>query len=291
MNNKILGDKRKSNFDDNLANVVNEIFDNMPETPEVKTTSSNVRLERVSDGFIFYDLPSIGSVKLLEDYLGGGCSKTHDGWRAHCRIRNYEIVVPTSVVLYQIARVLYELRNDSNYQEVVKECIGVFHQDWTNIYAHTGTKVTYGGGLNAVVDHLQLDGSSKKISLEIPEFTKNNDDWSYLVLAPKQAEENLGNVTIIPDNAKPILQELLGEGYERAGEVFQYVSPRKKGNLREIRFWTPNLTKRNSEQAVVFGVYDVGSYNFGIDANGNINDDRPAHGVVAVQKNSSVILL
>lgn len=31
MNTKILGDKRKSNFDDNLADVVNKIFDSKPD--------------------------------------------------------------------------------------------------------------------------------------------------------------------------------------------------------------------------------------------------------------------
>ncbi len=53
MKNKILGDKRKSSFDDNLANVVNEIFDNQPEVvvpkPEVIDSSNKL----LSDDEIF----------------------------------------------------------------------------------------------------------------------------------------------------------------------------------------------------------------------------------------------
>ncbi|MBI5065996.1 hypothetical protein HZA97_07195 [Candidatus Woesearchaeota archaeon] len=247
-------------------------------------SGSEIRLEKVSDGYVFHNLAGIGSVKLLNDYLDSDSSKKHDDWRTHCAGRSDGIVVPNSIVLYQMARALYELRNDSNYQEIVKECQDLFNEDWTKKYPHTGTKVIYGAGLGAVVDSLQLDGSTKKNNLEIPEFTKANEDWSYFVLAPEQAETNLGSINPIPDNAKPVLQELLGEGYEQAGEIFQYFSPRRNGNLREIRLWIPTLIKRNSERAVVFGVNYIGN-NFSINANDSVSS-RPSRGVVAVRENS-----
>ncbi|MBI5064819.1 hypothetical protein HZA97_01155 [Candidatus Woesearchaeota archaeon] len=287
MNQQILGDKKKSNFDENLADKVNQIFDKMPETPKVKPVIGNVRLEKASDGFIFYNLPGVGSVKLLNEYLAGS-PKSQDNWRIYCDNRSDGVVVPNSVILYQMARVLYKLRNVHDYQELVKECLVLFNKDWAEIYTHTGTKVSYGAGLDAVVASLQLDGSTKKISLKIPEFIKANDDWSYFVLAPEHAEKNLGTVNVIPDNARPVLQALLGEGYERAGEVFQYVSPRENDNLREIRLWTPTLTKRNSERVVVFGVDNIDDYDFGINASGSINDGRPSRGVVAVHENSEI---
>ncbi|MBI5064817.1 hypothetical protein HZA97_01145 [Candidatus Woesearchaeota archaeon] len=286
MKNKILGEKKRTSFDENLADKVNKIFDSMPETPEVKPVIGNVCLYKFSDGFVFHNLANIGSVKLLNAHLDGKSEKTHDGWRTHCAERSDGIVVPNSVVLYQMARALYELRNDSSYQEIVKECIDLFHKDWGwygNACSHTGTEVRYGPGLDAVVESLQLDGSIKKINLEILEFTKSSDARSYLVLAPEQDETNLGKVNLIPDKAKPVLQKLLGEGYEHAGEVFQYLSPRRNGNLREIKLWTPTLTERNSERAVVFG---VGDGYFGIYADGSINYNRPSRGVVAVRERS-----
>lgn len=283
---KILGEKKKSNFDDDLADYVNQIYDKMPDEvtsnpPTAQSVKGNVCLEKVSDGFVFHNLPCVGSVKLLNDYLDGGSSKTHGDWRVYCGHSN-GVVVPNSIILYQMARVLYELRNDANHMDVT-ECHALFTQDWTSEYPLTGTEVRYNAGLDAVVEHLQLDGSVKTNNLEFPEFTKYNNDWSCLVLAPAQAEYNLGITVSIPDKAKPVLQVLLGEGYEQVGKVFQYLRSRESNYLEEIRFWTPTLTNRNSERAVVFGVNGIGS-NFSINA--DVVSNRPARGVVAVKENS-----
>ncbi len=292
MNNKILGEKRKSNFDENLADVVNKMYDNMPEVTPEPATAQNVKgnfcLEKVCDGFIFHSLPCVGSVKLLNNYLDCGSPRSHGNWRVYCGHSN-GLVVPNSIISYQMARALYELRNDTDSKSVVYECLALFTQDWTSRHPHTGTKVEYGSGLDASIEHLQLDGSFKTNNFEVPEFTKHNKDWSYLVLASEQPEYSLGITIRIPDNAKPMLQALLGEGYEQAGVVFQYVSPRKNGNLREIRLWTPTLTNRNAEWAVVFGV-SINSY-FSIGAGGGISNGRPARGVVAVRENSGVITI
>ncbi|MBI5064824.1 hypothetical protein HZA97_01180 [Candidatus Woesearchaeota archaeon] len=280
MNQNILGEKKKTNFDDNLADYVNGIYDKMPEIPEVEPVESSVRLQKVSDGFIFHNLPGVGSVKLLNQYLDNGSSRGHGDWRVYCGHSN-GLVVPNSIVLYQMARVLYELRNATNHMDVVK-CHVLFTQDWIKEYPHTGTKIEYSPCLDRVViEHLQLDGSVKTINLEFPEFTKRSDVWAYLVLAPEQTEENLGNSNTIPDNAKPILQELLGEGYEQAGEVFQYLSPRKNNDLREIILLTPSLKKRNNVSAVTFGVFKD---SFSVYATMSVDSNEVARGVVAVKE-------
>ncbi len=49
MNPKILGDKRKSNFDDNLADVVNEIYDKIPEVHEKLVVENKNLSEQVYD--------------------------------------------------------------------------------------------------------------------------------------------------------------------------------------------------------------------------------------------------
>lgn len=48
MKNKILGDKRKTSFDDNLADYVNEIYDKMPDKPEVVLPPSRVVFRGIS---------------------------------------------------------------------------------------------------------------------------------------------------------------------------------------------------------------------------------------------------
>lgn len=250
-------------------------------------------IEKVGDGFIFHNLAGFGSVKLFSrflEYYSYGLMGNHDNnsWRDICSKRNDGVVVPNSIVLYQMAKLIYDLRNDETNKDVVNECLALFKEDWSAELPNTGTKITFCGGLDAVVHHLMLDGSDKTLDLVIPQLTEgcSYDDsdlsFSYLTLAPEQADEKLGVVNQIPDDAKPVLEALLGEGYEEAGAIFQYIFPEKdNGNLREAKIWLPVTAERNYDGAVLFGDYDDG---VGIDINDNTDDDvgRSSRGIVAV---------
>ncbi|MBI4017054.1 MAG: hypothetical protein HY363_05170 [Candidatus Aenigmarchaeota archaeon] len=208
------------------------------------------------DDFVFNNLPGIkGEVKLLGTLADGGCEKLQSDWFEYSKINTEGVVVPNSRVLYQIMRQLYHSRNCTELQKVVASCVNFFRTNYdASKWRHTGSKVLYKTGLEATIQHLQHDGSIQATDLDIPEFTRANDAWSYFVLAPEQLESALGKTNPVQQNAKQVLEELLGEGYEEAGAVFQYVSSRKNNNLREVYLWTPTTTNRNAERAVVLGV-------------------------------------
>ncbi|MBI4017050.1 MAG: hypothetical protein HY363_05150 [Candidatus Aenigmarchaeota archaeon] len=220
------------------------------------------------------NIPSVGEVKLLSALAANGAEKTHSQWQEYSRTNPDKVVVPNSVVIYQILRGLYHLKDNP----VHDKCVLALRKNLDRP-RHTGTKVVYKTGLEAAVTHLQSDKSSRSIDLDIPEFTRFNNDWSYLVLADKQAEVQLGTVKTLPENATSVLEALLGDGYGEAGAVFQYVSSRKNNNLREVRLWTPTKNNRKTERAVVLGVYDGGGW-FGIGASVVIDGSWPALGVV-----------
>ncbi len=279
MNNKILGDKRKSNFDDTLADVVNKMYENMPETPEVKPAVSNVHFALDHEGFNFHGLPGVGDFKLLRDYLLGGTENYFSDW---IRFKPNEFIfVPNTIILYQIARALYQRRNDSACEVFVEGGVGFLRNAWIKTYPFTGTKIYYEKNPSAVVYNLQFDSSFEEVKIEIPAFSEGKI-WSDLILAKEQPEEQLGEVENIPENAVPILEALLGEGYEEAGAVFQYICSRKNGNLREVRLRTPSIPRfaSRSERAVVFGVYDKDK--FYIDADCSMVISKPALGVAKI---------
>ena len=240
-------------------------------TPQPAIKSSAVFSVREDGKNFLLSLPSVGEIKLLSTLAVGGAEKTRSEWQEYSRINLEGVVVPSSVVIYQILRGLYHTNDDS----VREKCVLSLRQKFYSMFI-TGTKVVYKTGLEATISHMQLDENNHLVDIEIPEFTRYNNDWSYLMLASEQEESALGRVETIPDNAKPFLEALFGEGYEEAGAVFQYIRLQKNNNLREVRLWTPTATNRNTERALVFG--RVG--NDGLSVECSVYGSWPALGVI-----------
>ena len=209
------------------------------------------------DRFIFHNLPYVNgtlpSVQLTP-LLDDSASKTHDQWRTYAAANN--ISIPNSVLWFQMLRQLYHARDAGNAG--VDSLTTILRSEFDNHWLHTGTKILYGSGLDAIVDHLEPDRSSRQATLDIPAFThnNNNNNWSYLLLAPKQPVSSLGTASPLPADAAPVLEAFFGAGYEEAGAVFQYVASRKDNDqtLREARLWVPSTTSRNTERCLVLGV-------------------------------------
>ena len=218
-------------------------------------------LTQDGDRFIFHNLPylsgTLPSVQLLP-LLDNGASKTHDAWRAYAAKNNLSI--PNSVLWYQMLRQLYHARDAGN--AAVDDLVQELHSEFDTYFLHTGTKIRYGSGLDARIDHLEPDGSLRQVALDIPAFTHYDKHWSYLTLAPEQPVSSFGKVSPLPAGAPPVLEAFFGAGYEEAGAVFQYAASRKDNGqtLREVRLWVPSATNRNTERCLVLGVSSVGGF-------------------------------
>lgn len=245
-------------------------------------SSRDISIRSDGDYFIFPDIQYapglIGDIAITKKCLENGAIKTHVGWKQYSLENSNGIVVPNSQIIYQIMHRLYELRNDINSKKIVEMCVRGLRNDSEEFSLKTETKIIFGFGLETTVEHLQLDKSVQSINVEIPEFVRHNNKWAYLSLANEQPESELGNVEPIPDKAKPVLEALLGKGYEELGAVCQYIASRKNSLLREVRLWVPTANDRNTVRALAFGGdYNVG---FGIGAYDYVNDDGSARGVV-----------
>jgi len=232
------------------------------------------------DRFIFHNLPYVNgtlpSVQLTP-LLDDSASKTHDQWRTYAAENNLSI--PNSVLWHQMLRQLYHARDAGN--AVVDSLTTVLRSEFDKYWLHTGTKILYGSGLDAIVDHLEPDGSSQSVAIDIPAFTSypDNNDWSYLVLAPEQPVSSFRKVRALPAGAPPVLEAFFGAGHEEAGAVFQYAASRKDNGqtLREVRLWVPSATNRNTERCLVLGVIND---RFDSNAGDYLNYDWRARGVV-----------
>ena len=237
-------------------------------------------LTQEGDRFVFHNLPYLGRTLpsvALTPLLYHGSRQTHDQWRTHAAANNLSI--PNSVLWYQMLRQLYHARDAGN--AAVDALAQELRSEFDAYFLHTGTKILYGSGLVAVINHLELDGSPRQVTLDIPAFTRYDDNWSYLTLAPVQPVSYLGNVSPLPAGATPVLEAFFGAGHEEAGAVFQYAASRKdnNGTLREVRLWVPSTTNRNTERCFVLGVYvDDG---FVSSAGGNVSGLHARGAVVA----------
>ena len=239
--------------------------------PEMELPQEIIKENVLEDDeyFIFPD-KSGSEYKLGKNLLENGVIQNQPYWLQ----REGDSTIINSRDLYQMMHRLYSLRNEDN--DAVNNCISLLREDFTKNYPHTGTKINYSNGLEGTVSHLEPDKSIwTSEPIIIPEFARLDNNWSCLVLAKEQSESKLGNIEEIPDNAKPILEALLGNYYEDFGAVAQYLATRKNNNLREVRLWVPTAANRNCELCVVFGIYDW----FILYADDNPSNQRPARGV------------
>ena len=259
--------------------VIEELLRGSSRSAEVQGEGMIVKTK---DGYLFTNIAYQGrilpAVELSGGLLDSGKQRTQEQWV------QYSVdgwCATDAEVLYQCLLRAYDLRNDSKCRAVVQDLNKVFQQvfDPAKPYINTLTKISYGTGLDGIVSRLgRFPGNAQNKSIIIPEFTKANDSWSYFVLANEQSESKLGATNVLHANARPVLEAMLGKGYEKAGSVFQYFSTRKDSNLRETRLWTPTTTNRNSERVLVLGVVSSDD-GFGVDSDGVIGDYGPALGV------------
>ncbi len=257
-----------------LEELLRSLYAKVPRRDDEK--ASAVQFIGNKTGYTFPQISGLGDVTLTKGLLSKGQSKTQEAW---WKSKN---VVPNSIIWFQCLRRIYDLRNDSKYAKALKPCITGLRKNFDDFYLHTGTKIAYGDGLCATIYHLQPDHTISEINLEVPEFTRFDNNWSYLVLAQERSESDLENVESIPAEAAPVLQALLGDRSEQAGSVFSYLASRKDDDLREVRLWVPTVTNRNCERAVVLGVYD--DDRFYLVAGDGIGSQGSARGVVCREK-------
>ena len=207
------------------------------------------------DEYVFSNLPYLTGTLLsvsLTPLLDNSASKTHDQWRTYAAANNLSI--PNSVLWYQMLRQLYHARDAGN--AAVDDLVQELHSEFDTYFLHTGTKIRYGSGLDARIDHLEPDGSLRQVALDIPAFTHYDKHWSYLTLAPEQPVSSFGKVSPLPAGTPPVHEAFFGAGHEEAGAVFQYAASRKDNGqtLREVRLWVLSATSRNTELFLVLGV-------------------------------------
>jgi hypothetical protein len=247
--------------------------------PSPRPTTSGGGIVCDGDRYVFENL-EVGTgryehIALNTALLDSGNKRNQTQWWDYAKTSDE--VLPNGVI-YQMMHRIYSLRNDAGMQDVCNGALQVLREDWATHYPHTGTRIEYGAGLEATIQHLQPDKSIVPVTLGVPAFTRHDDKWSYVTLAAEQAESKLGTMSTLPTGALPFMAALLGSHAEEAGAVCQYVSTRKSGKLREARLWVPMAANRNDVRALVLGV------SFNVYANDGINGEGPARGV-AVREN------
>ena len=227
---------------------------------------------------IRYQGRDIPVVELSPEYLEKGANKTQEDWAKFSKKEDW--CVTDTEILYQCLSRAYAMRTDPKHQKTVQEFREAFHKIFVpGKYICTLTKASYGNRLDAVISSVGPFPKTEQVT--VPEFTRQNNDWSYLVLAQEQPETDLGKTSPLQPNALPIMKALLGKNYKQAGPVFQYFSTLKNKNLREARLWTPTSTNRNKTWVVALGVIGSGNFNFNSYV---INVNWPALGVRRAKK-------
>ncbi len=261
MNQNILGDKRKSTFDDNLADYVNKIYANMPEVvvPEKKIVlPGDFSIEELADRYVLrnvqcnYGLYSFGVMKAL---LDGGNSHTQDEWIE--LTKDSEVKLGSVPYWFAIMFALHD-NNEGIYSDLVEKVKGLFVDDFDpkKLWMATSTRAIY----NSIGQDKVIHNKGYKNEFPVEEDISGNNGY---------VEPGMENAV------KPLCGT---DDLVKIQEVFNWITGKK------TYLWRLNKPATgNKERAVVFGVDNV---YFDINAYDDIGSVRPARGVVAVRENS-----
>lgn len=207
----------------------------------------------VNAGFFFRELPGVGNVILCNELLPFKRAKLEwFNFREDAENNPLKYSVPSTVSLYQVCRKLYKLK-EKEETFPCKELLRKAFSEWL----HTGTTIHYGEYPKAVISHLLPEGDAVESEVKIPDLYKSENVDIAITLAEMQPSAKLGVSKEIPSSIQLFAKALLGEGYEEAGAVFQYImqSQNIEKKLNIIRLCIPTKSNRYSkiEYAVVLG--------------------------------------
>ncbi|MBI5065808.1 hypothetical protein HZA97_06230 [Candidatus Woesearchaeota archaeon] len=246
MNTNISGDKKKSNFDDNLADYV----------PKKKIIDPGNLCVRDLDGRyvlngVEYD-HEVVSVGWSKELLDGGKSHTQKKWTELVKDTKFRIA---SADLYFASLLILYKNQNSSQAHLVEKVRQLFAKDFNENWMMTSTRLSYKHqGRDEVIHNY---GSLESRAL------KSNFAGNHCYV---DEIGGLGNNMIA----------LLGSNdLNEVSEVFKWITG-KRTYLRRLN----KPTTGSLERAVVFG-----GYYFSIIASGSISSGWPARGVVVVREN------
>ncbi len=261
MNQNILGYKKKSNFDDNLANVVNEIYDKMPEVvPENEDISKKDSKLGITDYTSFLVEEFADSYKLTnlmhydelcsfvwdKELLDGGKGHTQDEWS------KMTPKLPDVSVYFSSFLALYE-NKDGPQAELIEKIKQMFVKDFNEDFMMTSTRVIY---KQNSVDEVIHDYGFSFHPLIRTNFVGNHGD-------------------IIHKGFDKIVGALFGTNdCEKVNKVFNWVTG------MGVYLWRLSDKPSKDEEIPVFL---GGSVKFGICANLAQSNSRPARGVIVIK--------
>ncbi|MBI5065342.1 hypothetical protein HZA97_03825 [Candidatus Woesearchaeota archaeon] len=272
MNQHILGDKKKSNFDDNLADYVNEIFDKMPDVivPEKKSSNSgSFYVDQFDDRYVLHGVNydnKLLTVEWSKELLDESRSHTLYDWNILMPSSKFQI--PSAELYFASLLALYESK-DGCQAELIERVRQMFAKDFENDMM-TSSSVTYysngkydGNQKNDVVNHYYGSQNNRKIPVNFTGYSGYVD------------EEN--------SHIKEQITALLGsEDLELVRNVLNWATGKGQTFLWALNNGTP----RGEERVVMFSYSSEST--FSIRADCTIGHKTLARGVFVVRENSIV---
>ncbi len=294
MNQKILGEKRKSNFDDTLADVVNKMYDNMPNSP-----SDGFSVEEGNSLYTLRNVQYAGDlvdVYWHKELFDRGAVNTWAEWKKRLRLSN-KIVLPTNLSITTILPPsdlyfasllkLYENRNGLQ-SDLIEQIRGMFFKDFNGDSGHnfmmTGSRVVYN---NKNITHKEKDFVIHRRDLLLDDVLNLN----FAIKGERLFNKEYVASEIISENEKEItkqIQALFGtEDLQKINDVFKWVSG-KSSTLSMICRRNKELKKRVITCPVSMGVYGIGD-RFVINTHFKETFSAQARGVFVVTKTPKTI--
>ncbi|MBI5065826.1 hypothetical protein HZA97_06320 [Candidatus Woesearchaeota archaeon] len=264
MKPRILGDKKKSSFDDNLADYVNGIFDKMPDVVAEKkdiskdnsklgvTDYTSFRLDEFIDSYKLTNLMHYGELCSFiwdKKLLDGGKGHTQDEWiKITSKLPDVSVYFSTFLALYE--------NKDGPQAELIEKVKQMFLKDFSEDFMMTSTRVIY---------------KTKGVDELIHDYGVGFHPHIHTTVIGKR-----GDIIYGGDNVIPALFDT--SDYQKVNEVFKWITG------KDAYLWRYEHKLSNDKDIAVFL---GGSAKFGINACEGYANIRPARGVSVVREKFS----
>jgi|GEM_PF-3479186 len=251
---------------------------------DTRVTESSVSLEMIAQGkYLLRNIPYRNTILPIVEFntspLEGGKREVHTYW---CNYESEGWKVPDAELLYQVLRACDDQRSNPSLSEVVTQ----FSQEMQDILLdgpnlstvsvvqYLRTRSLYVAQVGLLPSYGISNGGEVPIPSVVQSTLPGWRDFIPIPLCRYDADTRSRSVVSFSDDTKPLLETLLGQGYDQVGMVLSNLDVNDDSESKLYLFNVGTLGRKGHKSEVTFGMMEGNPTHLCMTCFGDIDEEK-----------------